>query len=63
MLTPALAIRSDLSDLRRTDTVLAQRFAEVRDLVFVLGAGAFLKPGPEPGPPPLSGPDPGHQRA
>ena len=32
-------------------------------LVVVLGPGAFLDPGPEPGRPPLPGSDPGHQRA
>lgn len=40
------------------------RVADVRDgLLVVLGAGAFLEAGPESGRPPLSGPDPGHQRA
>ena len=33
------------------------------DSVVILGPGAFLEAGPEPGRAPLSGPDPGHQRA
>ena len=33
------------------------------DSVVILGPGAFLEPGPEPGRPPLPVPDPGHQCA